>query len=127
LRKRNVTLIVKCIYIKACSEHFRKCYTVLSKEVSWDIANTECIKRNEHLVTVTSRNEMNYVQYLLRSRLYQQNRTEENEAADKQKFLRAHIGISSLFPTECDSLIVYLSHSTYNNRACAHYAYGLLS
>ncbi|XP_060602432.1 uncharacterized protein LOC132755562 isoform X2 [Ruditapes philippinarum] len=81
--------------VYACSGHFRKCYTVLSKEVSWDIANTECIKRNEHLVTVTSRNEMNYVQYLLRSRLlvYQQNRTEENEAADKQKFLRAHIGL----------------------------------
>ncbi|XP_060587166.1 uncharacterized protein LOC132742717, partial [Ruditapes philippinarum] len=77
--------------VYACSERFRKCYTVFSKEVSWDIANTECIEHNEHLVTVTSSNEMNYVQYLLRSRLYQQNRTEENEAADKQKFLGAHI------------------------------------
>ncbi|XP_060578364.1 low-density lipoprotein receptor-related protein-like [Ruditapes philippinarum] len=39
---------------------------------------------------------MNYVQYLLRSKLYQQNKTEENEVAEKEKFLGAHIGLKRI-------------------------------
>jgi hypothetical protein len=73
--------------ISACSWFFRKCYTVFYEHVSWDIAKTKCHNDNEHLVTLASKKEMNYVQYLLRSVLYKQ-----KEDTDKRKLHRAHIG-----------------------------------
>jgi hypothetical protein len=54
----------------SCSGLFGKCYTVFYEKVSWDIANRKCRKRSEYLVTIASRMEMNYIQYLLRIELY---------------------------------------------------------
>ncbi|XP_060584930.1 uncharacterized protein LOC132740897 [Ruditapes philippinarum] len=54
----------------SCSGLLRKCYTVFHDGVSWDIANRKCRQRSEHLVTIASRMEMNYIQYLLRFQLY---------------------------------------------------------
>ncbi|XP_060605360.1 low-density lipoprotein receptor-related protein 2-like isoform X2 [Ruditapes philippinarum] len=73
---------------ESCSWFFRKCYTVLYKSVSWDIAQTECLNENKHLVTIASKKEMNYVQYLLRSLLYMQ-----KIGADERKLHGAHIGL----------------------------------
>jgi hypothetical protein len=73
--------------ILACSWFFRKCYSVFFeiKKVSWDIAKTKCHNYNKHLVTIASKKEMNYVQYLLRSLLYIQKE-------DADELPRAHIG-----------------------------------
>jgi hypothetical protein len=76
---------MELFYILACSKLFKKCYTTFSETVSWDIANDKCSYRNEHLVTITSRNEMNYLQYLLR------NQTSMTLKNDK-KLHGAHIG-----------------------------------
>ncbi|XP_060594737.1 uncharacterized protein LOC132749073 [Ruditapes philippinarum] len=73
----------------ACSGLFRKCYTVISEEVSWDIANSKCRTRSEHLVTITSRKEMKYLQYLLRNALYNINQRRGKD----NKLQGAHIGL----------------------------------
>jgi hypothetical protein len=40
--------------------------------MSWNNASNKCLERNEHLVTITSKKEMTYIQFLLRSQLYKQ-------------------------------------------------------
>jgi hypothetical protein len=75
---------------------FQKCYTVLSEEVSWDTAYTNCSGRNEHLVTIASRTEMKYIQYLLRHQLFNKKNTTLKDKVDKQKVFGAHIGNSFL-------------------------------
>ncbi|XP_060552414.1 uncharacterized protein LOC132713751 [Ruditapes philippinarum] len=92
---QRYTSEIKGVESSVCSRLFRKCYTVLSEEVSWNIANTTCRKRNEYLVTILSKKEMNYVQYLLRSALYQQMETSE-DGADKRNVHTAHIGLKRL-------------------------------
>ncbi|XP_060599637.1 C-type lectin domain family 17, member A-like, partial [Ruditapes philippinarum] len=75
--------------LEYCSWFFRKCYTVSYEKVSWDTAQTKCLNDdNKHLVTIASKKEMNYVQYLLRSVLYMQ-----KEGTDERKLHGAHIGL----------------------------------
>jgi hypothetical protein len=75
---------------------FQKCYTVLSEEVPWNTAYAKCRERNEHLVTIASRKEMKYIQYLLRHQLYDKKNTTRKDKLDKQEVFGAHIGNSFL-------------------------------
>jgi hypothetical protein len=56
----------------ACARFSKKCYSIFSEKVSWNNASNKCLESNEHLVTITSRKEMAYIQFLLRSQLYKQ-------------------------------------------------------
>ncbi|XP_060566219.1 uncharacterized protein LOC132725148 [Ruditapes philippinarum] len=77
--------------ISACSMVFRKCYTVFDGRDSWDSANRHCNNGNEHLVTIASRKEMNYVQYLLRSLAFRISYINISDA-DNPYWNGAHIG-----------------------------------
>ncbi|XP_053405246.1 uncharacterized protein LOC123523149 isoform X2 [Mercenaria mercenaria] len=59
-------------YSIACSETYMRCYTVYpcNEPTNWDYANKHCKTNNLRLVSVQSKYEMKYINYVLRDFLY---------------------------------------------------------
>ena len=62
-------LYINC-NISVCSEAFGKCYSLFAKLTTWKDAGFECWKRNMKLVSVRSRVELRFINYLLREHRY---------------------------------------------------------
>ncbi|XP_053389711.1 uncharacterized protein LOC123562081 [Mercenaria mercenaria] len=75
---------------KACSRAFKKCYNLFSAMSSWTEANSVCLELYQHLVTVHSRSELQYIHYLLRGQRYKDIRT---GSENQDESFRAHIGL----------------------------------
>ncbi|XP_060596877.1 low-density lipoprotein receptor-related protein 2-like [Ruditapes philippinarum] len=76
---------------QACSKIFRKCYTIFHSSLSWYEARSVCWERNEHLITIQSQKELQYINYLLREQRYVDQRNDIYDS--KHKSFKAHIGL----------------------------------
>ncbi|XP_053380169.1 uncharacterized protein LOC123556058 [Mercenaria mercenaria] len=70
-------------FTKVCSKTFMRCYSVFSlwNARSWDLANNYCKRRGLRLVSVQSKYEMQYINYVLRDRMYIEKKFDKNPTA----------------------------------------------
>ncbi|XP_045156762.2 uncharacterized protein LOC123523156 [Mercenaria mercenaria] len=77
-------------YFTACSETYMRCYTIYPWKgpTNWDNANKHCKTNNLQLVSVQSKYEMKYINYVLRDFVYN-----NKWVSDTVKNYTAHIGL----------------------------------
>ncbi|XP_045171018.2 uncharacterized protein LOC123533444 [Mercenaria mercenaria] len=92
----TVSNLPRLLY-KACSEKFKKCYSIFSNYGTWNFAGGECWIRRQRLVSIGSEEELKLIKYLLRNfKLLFDTDSELFESAfrhNKTDFYNTYIGL----------------------------------